>query len=1182
MDKLEVLRNKLNSIRESLNENGIKYDVEDSYASTVIEDYYKRGVESVYNKSFEDVVTNFDIFEELVSGVDDVEVIDEIIKNIESQTKETVTESKELQEGTSNFGYLEYVPLLVFYTCDEFYAMMHNDRDYPQEEDFEHERENGDFYIDYDAYEDAKEKFEEEYWEKNEVCVLDEDEVERLEDRLYDFNKESENMAYDADVNADGYQEYGVNLNLEDIKVQIASGYYAAQYLDVEHEDWLGDLEPDFRDQQIARFNNFFEELRKEFGLTKLGVAWAASNGETGYSIVRDDKDESLDEHWSLAIVKNNGKKEQTPIFDSKEELDKYLADHSELEVIKVVSADDNLEEDTVKNGNKWVNKGKEGTHGEFKTKKEADAQRKAMFSTGYHEDIDEKLVQTKKDLDDEIYIEYDVSEKKYYIASDYDRYQRPFDSIEKAEQYYNWNKKDVRSSILECLDEEIETSREEYCVLVDGNNADCFETEEEAIKYARHKAFDDKTAKVKVQLVKYGPKDEHGDEPELSSETIWATSFEEDLDEDADDYDLPKEVIIDMDDLDIEDYEDEDEVSEVVGDYLSNEYGFCHYGFNWEFGDDVGTIKVYDIEWDTSESLKESKKPLDKKSKELKGLYDKYVKEWKEDHKGSEYKGMEPASFDEWYDNEYLDSFDESLKENAVTNDKSLDAIKDEVNPMDVISKEEQEALAKGEVTYDETGNVEESLEEKKHTGRCPYCDSENIDFVDSDGDSEKHVCHDCGQDFLVHDDGHVTTRNNRPIEESLNEDTYNGYACKPYDNLSDEEEQIRHELEWDLGAKEDKMGITLSHAYDDMMRDYKYVRGNDNAMNKLMKAFDISKDDLLRYIDYKQDGLLVPKDHHKTRVTKESLDEKKKKKEPFVKVGTGLDLAKDTAMTNKMLDAGSPVGEELTESMESEVVSWWKEVEDANREMKWEINIDNGDYSDVEAMHAAMFDMLDVLKDKGAFGLFKKGKKIYNKYAKYSKYNEELEESCSDKELVDKLVAFGTCADEKEAKERVAKMSQEDKEKMCKSLSTQAKDHLLNDSLNEDDWSKKFKEIESKYIGKKAEFLGLDEYLDDDGELEKYEGKVIQNAKNLNDVLDLDDKLDRLLSKISVYVGLNYTLDTSSSFWSNKSDQFSDFYSGIATKLSFIETELSKLTSEKLDMFLKEEPNLNICVIS
>lgn len=43
-----------------------------------------------------------------------------------------------------------------------------------------------------------------------------------------------------------------------------------------------------------------------------------------------------------------------------------------------------NLDEDTVKQGNSWTNKGKEGTHGKFKTKKQADAQRKAMFANGY------------------------------------------------------------------------------------------------------------------------------------------------------------------------------------------------------------------------------------------------------------------------------------------------------------------------------------------------------------------------------------------------------------------------------------------------------------------------------------------------------------------------------------------------------------------------------------------------------------------------------------------------------------------------------------------------------------------------------------------------------------------------------------------------------------------------------
>lgn len=64
------------------------------------------------------------------------------------------------------------------------------------------------------------------------------------------------------------------------------------------------------------------------------------------------------------------------------------------MEVVDLDDIDDafgeGLDEDTIKKGNKWVNKGKDGEHGEFKTKKEADAQRKAMFANGYHEDYDD------------------------------------------------------------------------------------------------------------------------------------------------------------------------------------------------------------------------------------------------------------------------------------------------------------------------------------------------------------------------------------------------------------------------------------------------------------------------------------------------------------------------------------------------------------------------------------------------------------------------------------------------------------------------------------------------------------------------------------------------------------------------------------------------------------------------
>jgi len=45
-----------------------------------------------------------------------------------------------------------------------------------------------------------------------------------------------------------------------------------------------------------------------------------------------------------------------------------------------------NVKADTVKKNNgKWVNRGDTGKeHGEFDTKKEADAQRRAMYATGY------------------------------------------------------------------------------------------------------------------------------------------------------------------------------------------------------------------------------------------------------------------------------------------------------------------------------------------------------------------------------------------------------------------------------------------------------------------------------------------------------------------------------------------------------------------------------------------------------------------------------------------------------------------------------------------------------------------------------------------------------------------------------------------------------------------------------
>lgn len=51
---------------------------------------------------------------------------------------------------------------------------------------------------------------------------------------------------------------------------------------------------------------------------------------------------------------------------------------------------------------------------------------------------------------------------------------------------------------------------------------------------------------------------------------------------------------------------------------------------------------------------------PLNRDDPCLKKAYKQYLKEWKEDHSGPECKGMEPVCFDEWYDNEYLEMFNE------------------------------------------------------------------------------------------------------------------------------------------------------------------------------------------------------------------------------------------------------------------------------------------------------------------------------------------------------------------------------------------------------------------------------------------------------------------------------------------------------------------------------------------
>ena len=510
MNKVEQLKKCLQKARKELNDKGYKYIPGESRLMDCkpFEVAYQDCIEKIWPEEPWWKVTNYwDIFDAMMGGLSDEEVIDEICKHVDSEFLkegaekakveehsyeeymkkfgvaykegelwdfseedfkdgaveinpemtywkievdgepryfETLDECKEskLNEGTSNFGRSDFFPLLVFYTLDEVYDMMLYSSERPEEEDFEDEDGN----IDYDAFEEARDAFEQKFFDDLDCCVLDEDEQERLEDRIFDFNSETQSIAdrrWHDDVSDDEYSDLS---NLEDVKVDTEAGYYEANYIVVENENSLKYMSEAFKEEQIKRISDFLKSLKEEFGLSEYEVAWGpASNGETGYRKVKDE---------SLKEVEEN-------MYDGK------------------------------KGGNK----------GSVKTKVHVN---KNAGNPKRNMEIFNHMMGTGPEVSTGV----SLGESEDGIA------------------------------------------RVEYCLMKDGDNVDCYATEEEAIKNARELAkelsdrgLDNKG--VRVLLVKYGPKNAQGDEPELGCENIWAVHFDEPVKEGKElkEYNLPKDA---------------------------------------------------------------------------------------------------------------------------------------------------------------------------------------------------------------------------------------------------------------------------------------------------------------------------------------------------------------------------------------------------------------------------------------------------------------------------------------------------------------------------------------------------------------------------------------------------------------------------------------------------------------
>ena len=153
-----------------------------------------------------------------------------------------------------------------------------------------------------------------------------------------------------------------------------------------------------------------FSEL--EPGILKSYDLYYDDGDESDY--YDDDIEESLDETLSglkskkkldiLKELKKNPNYKEDPRWKEFEDelINFYRVDPSEADIdtaiyytetdwIDSLHQMESLEEDIVKQNGKWVNKGKEGTHGEFRTKGGARRQQRAMFRNGYKgESLDE------------------------------------------------------------------------------------------------------------------------------------------------------------------------------------------------------------------------------------------------------------------------------------------------------------------------------------------------------------------------------------------------------------------------------------------------------------------------------------------------------------------------------------------------------------------------------------------------------------------------------------------------------------------------------------------------------------------------------------------------------------------------------------------------------------------------
>lgn len=174
-------------------------------------------------------------------------------------------------------------------------------------------------------------------------------------------------------------------------------------------DDATEDEYNEYKDYQDALTQHRFESLKESSNMVTIGIYGDEVDGFrnvdalvkffTNKGIKVSDVDGDMEYGWEMNLTGNP----KTLFFAVCPTIPGYNCS-SVQDFVDQYRIDESLKEDTVKTKDgKWTNKGDEGTHGKFNTKKEADAQRKAMFANGYKESLKESAaMDTAKKLEDD------------------------------------------------------------------------------------------------------------------------------------------------------------------------------------------------------------------------------------------------------------------------------------------------------------------------------------------------------------------------------------------------------------------------------------------------------------------------------------------------------------------------------------------------------------------------------------------------------------------------------------------------------------------------------------------------------------------------------------------------------------------------------------------------------------